>query len=74
MSYSKLRGKIREVFGIQETFAIAMGMNPATLSAKLNDKVDWTITEMEKACKLLGIPLMEMHFYFFCPKNCENPI
>lgn len=74
MSYSKLRGKIKEVFGTQEPFAMAMDMNPATLSAKLNDKADWTKAEMEKACCLLGIPLLEMHLYFFCPKNCENPI
>lgn len=72
MSYSKLRGKIREVFGTQEAFATAMGMDKSTLSAKLNGKTDWTKAEMEKACSLLGIPLMEMHFYFFCPKNCEN--
>ena len=70
MSYSKLRGKIREVFGTQEAFAMAMVMNKATLSAKLNGKVDWTKAEMEKACSLLGIPLADMHYYFFCPKNC----
>lgn len=70
LSYSKLRGKIREVFGRQEDFATAMDMNAATLSAKLNNKFDWTMTEMEKACVLLGIPLMEMHIYFFCPKSC----
>lgn len=72
MSYSKLRGKIREVFGTQDAFAVAMGMNNATVSAKLNGKSDWTRLEMELACSLLGIPLADMHFYFFCPKNCEN--
>lgn len=74
MSYSKLRGKIREVFGTQEAFATAMGMNTATLSAKLNGKTDWSKAEMAKACFLLGISLMEMHIYFFCPKSCENAI
>ena len=70
MSYSKLRGKIKEVFGTQDAFAAAMDMNPATLSAKLNNRLDWSRSEMEKACTLLGISLMEMHIYFFCPKNC----
>lgn len=74
MSYNKLRGKIREVFGTQEALATAMGMNTATLSAKLNNKSDWTKDEMERACSLLGIPVMAMHEYFFCPKNCENAI
>lgn len=74
MSYSKLRGKIREVFGTQDAFSAYMGMNAATLSQKLNGKLDWTRTEIEKACPALGIPLAEMHIYFFCPKNCENAI
>jgi hypothetical protein len=74
VSYSKLRGKIREVFGTQEAFATAMGMNTATISGKLNDKSDWTRAEMELACSLLKIPMLEMHEYFFCPINCENAI
>lgn len=74
MSYSKLRGKIREVFGTQDAFAAAMGMNTATVSGKLNGRSDWTRAEMELACSLLGIAMMEMHSYFFCPKSCENAI
>ena len=74
MSYSKLRGKIKEVFGTQEAFANYMEMNAATLSAKLNGKTDWTRKEIEKTCPALGIPLDDMHLYFFCPKNCENAI
>ena len=74
MSYSKLRGKIREVFGTQEAFAAAMNMNTATLSGKLNGKTDWTRVEMELACSLLGVSMMDMHSYFFCPKSCEIAI
>lgn len=65
MSYAKLRGKIREVFGTNERFAVAMGMNPATLSAKLNNKTQWDREEIEKACKLLGISIEEVYLYFF---------
>lgn len=72
MSYSKLRGKIKEVFVTQEAFATAMGVNAATISAKLNGKTDWTAKEVDLACRLLHIPLSEMHIYFFCPKSCEN--
>ena len=65
MSYAKLRGKIREKFGTQEAFATAMGMNPASLSSKLNLKTEWTRQEIEKACVLLEIPLADAHLYFF---------
>lgn len=68
MSYSKLRGKIREVFGTQEAFAEAMGMDKSTMSLKLNGKSEWTMTEIEKACYLLGIPINEVYLYFFTAK------
>lgn len=63
--YSKLRGKIREVFGTQEEFARAMGMSPVTLSKRLNNQVDWSREEMDRACELLGVPLEEVPLYFF---------
>ena len=51
--YSKLRGKIKEVFGTQAKFAKAMGMSTVTLSAKLNGTVQFTAPEMNKACEVL---------------------
>ena len=65
MSYFKLRGAIREKFGTQEAFAAAMGMDPSTLSAKLNGRSEWDRAEIEKACTLLGVPLERAHEYFF---------
>lgn len=65
MSYMKLRGRIREKFGTQAAFAEAMGMSETTISAKLTRKTDWTRTEMEKACDLLDIPIVEAHLYFY---------
>ena len=72
MSYDKLKGRIIEVFGTQLAFAEAMGMNPASLSAKLNNKTPWKREEIEKACELLSIPFEQVHLYFFTPK-VENP-
>lgn len=72
MSYSKLKGRIVEKFGSQAAFAVAMGWREALLSAKLNNKSQWTFAEVMKACKLLGIPLNEAHLYFFCSKSYEN--
>lgn len=64
-SYAKLRGKIKEKFGTQDSFAAAMNMNRSTLSMKLNGKSDWTVLEIEQSCSLLNIPIVEAHAYFF---------
>ena len=65
MSYSKLRGKIREVFGTQEAFAEAIGMSTVSLSQRLNGKLDWRVSEIAMACKVLRIPLEDNAAYFF---------
>lgn len=63
--FGKLREKIKLVFGTQKAFAEAMGVNVATLNAKLNGKTDWTINEVEKVAELLGIPANDVREYFF---------
>lgn len=68
MSYAKLRGKIREVFGTQEAFAEAIEMNTVSLSQRLNGRVEWKISEIAKACEVLNIPLAENAEYFFTAK------
>lgn len=65
MSYSKLKGKIKEYFGTYKPFANAMGKDLSSLSAKLNNKSPWKREEIEKACELLQIPLEEVYLYFF---------
>lgn len=72
MSYLKLKGRIVEKFGYQAAFAAALGWREARLSAKLNNKSQWTFSEVMKACELLEIPLSEAHLYFFCDKSYEN--
>lgn len=68
MSYNKLRGKIREVFGTQEAFAEALGMNTVSLSHRLNGKLEWKTSDMVKTCELLDIPLSDAAEYFFTRK------
>lgn len=65
MSYAKLRGRIREIYGTDEAFAKAMSINKTTISKKLNNKTDWSREEIEKACNLLKIDISKMHIYFF---------
>lgn len=64
-NYAKLRGKIKEVYGIQDSFANAIGMDRSTLSLKLNGKSDWTREEIVKSCHVLNIPIVEVPAYFF---------
>ena len=64
-TFGRLREKIKLAFGTQKALAEAMGMNQATLNAKLNSKSDWTLPEIEKACTLLNIPVTKADEYFF---------
>ncbi len=66
--YSKVRGKIREKFSTQAEFAAAMGFSATTLSDKLNNKVEWTQKEIDKAVELLEISKDEIPIYFFTVK------
>lgn len=68
MTYAKLRGKIREVFGTNRKFGIAMNMDPSVLSSKLNRKTQWKEDEIARACYVLGIPIEEVWLYFFNEK------
>lgn len=63
--YSKLRGKIREVFKTQSAFAEAMGMSTTSLSAKLNNQVEFSQKEIEQAVELLKISKEKIPAYFF---------
>ena len=69
MSYARLRGRIVEKFGSQSAFAAVMEWREALLSAKLNNKSEWSFLEVMKACELLEIPQSEAHMYFFCSKS-----
>ena len=64
-TYGMLRERIRKVFNTQHEFAAAMGRNVAVINAKLNGKTDWTSSEIEKACILLGISIGDLPNYFF---------
>lgn len=73
--YSKLRGRIREVYKTETKFADALGISPTTLSSKLNNKVGFSNDEMLNICTLLNIPLSDTSNYFFAnvaKKNLVN--
>ncbi|MBU5611292.1 MULTISPECIES: DUF739 family protein [Aerococcus] len=67
-NYSKLSGKIVEIFGTQAKFAKAMKMSERSISLKLNNRVSWKDSEIIRACKLLRIPSKDIPVYFFKSK------
>jgi transcriptional regulator with XRE-family HTH domain len=69
--YRKLKGRIREIFNTQSAFAEAMGMSTTSLSAKLNNKIEFSQKEIDKASDLLKIKKEEIPIYFFTPEVQE---
>lgn len=63
--YSKLDGKITEIFGTRGNFAKAMGMSERSLSLKMTCQRPWKDTQISKAVQLLGILQHEIGEYFF---------
>lgn len=63
--YSRLRGKIKEKCKTQERFANMLNISPASLSDKLNEKSDFSHSEITRACQILDIPVGKIPDYFF---------
>jgi len=68
-NYSKLLGKIKEVYNTQEKFALDLGIGRVSLSQRLNNKLEFTQNEMLESCKLLGVPKEKIPVYFFELRN-----
>jgi len=66
--YSKLRGKIREIFGTEERSSKEMSPPTVSLSFKLNGKREWTQQEINRACELLTLERADIPEYFFNSK------
>ena len=67
--YSKLKGKIREVFGTQQKFADALEIANTTLSSKLNNIAPFTQLEIDKTCAIFNFKNgQDLKDYFFTSK------
>lgn len=64
-NYSNLLGRMKTCGFTQEKLAAAVGINKATLSAKLNNKNSFTAPEMEIIRVSLNIAEDEISKYFF---------
>ncbi len=63
--YSKLRGRIVEVYGSQTNFVNDYGLSETAFSRKLNNKIRFSVDDIIKIVRLLKIPLHEIGEYFF---------
>lgn len=61
--YSKLKGKIVEVYGTQGKFAEALGINENSLSSKLRNTSNFKQDEITKAIDLLAIENPTPYFF-----------
>ena len=66
--YSKLEGRIVEKCGTRKKFGEKLNVSERTLSLKLNNKLSWKQSEINKAIDILEIPENEIHMYFFTQK------
>lgn len=64
-NYSKLRGKIKEIFNTQDNFASALGIGRVALSQRLNNQIEFDSKEIFRAIKLLGLSETDIPEYFF---------
>ena len=64
-TYGRLREKIKEKYNDRKAFASDLGMNPCTLSNKLNGKTAWNSAEILKTLSLLGLSSDDIPEYFF---------
>lgn len=63
--YQKLRAKIMEVYGTEGRFADALNTSQNTISRRFNGKTEFSKSDMEVWCRMLGIPVEEVGKYFF---------
>ena len=66
--YSKLKGRIREICGTNSVFAEKLGYSLNTISAKLNNKNEFTQSDIVKSADILCIEANEIPDYFFTPR------
>lgn len=70
--YAKLNGRIIEKCGSQSVFAKQMNLSERTVSQKLNNKIAWKQSEIQRAIVVLGLEVEEIPLYFFTIKVQQN--
>ena len=63
--YSELLGKLRAKKITQEELARKIHLNPSTLNQKLNNKSEFSQSEMRNILNVLEVPVSMIATYFF---------
>lgn len=63
--YSKLKGRIVEMFGTRTVFAKKLEISEGALSLRLSGKMSFSQPEIEKAAEILNLTKEEIGLYFF---------
>lgn len=66
--YSELRGLIKAKCGTQNKFAEKLGIGRVSLSQRLNNQLEFTQGEMNKACDILEKERDAIPYLFFTVK------
>lgn len=66
--FSKLLGRIVEVYGTRSAFAEAWGKTESFVSNRLNNKIQFDANEIHEVCELLAISCADIPVYFFTVK------
>lgn len=66
--YSVLKGKITEICGTRGEFAKKMGLSERSISLKLNNKLSWSQSDIQRALEILGVSSNKVQEYFFTLK------
>lgn len=66
--YSKLRGRIKEIFGSECKFAEKLKISDSALSSRLNNRTEFKQPEILQSLKYLQINEDEIKEYFFTQK------
>ena len=73
-NYSKLSGRIVEIFGTRYRFADEMGWSERTLSLKMQGRRPWKQADICRAIKLLKLNESDIPTYFFTLKVQNNEL
>ena len=68
-NYSKLSGRIVEIFGTRYRFADEMGWSERTLSLKMQGRRPWKQADICRAIKLLK--LIDVFYIFFYTRSSK---
>ncbi len=67
---NKVKAKLAECCLTNEKIAKELDISPQTFSYKLNNKVEFKASEIQKMCNILNIT--DKNAYFFCDEISQN--